>query len=81
MAGREEEVEGTGGIITIRGSRISLALEGKKGSKLITEIIVKIVLEIHGNRIKINKEKKDVWYICMDLGHIGWKEQLYYLLW
>ena len=56
-------------------------MEGKKGNKLITEIIVKIVSEIHGNRIKINKEKKDVWYICMDLGHIAWKEQLSYLLW
>lgn len=41
MAEREIEIEGIGGVILIRGSRI-----GSKDRVLITEIIVRIVSEI-----------------------------------
>lgn len=87
MAGRQigwiGGIGGIGGVM--RGSRIGVDMEANKiGSKdrvQITEIIVKIVSGIQGNRINTNKRKKDVWYICMVLGHIVWKEQLFYLLW
>jgi len=49
MAEREIEIEGIGGVILIRGSRIGVAMGVRIGSKdrvRITEIIVRIVSEI-----------------------------------